>query len=177
MIRIGSRRGQGGDAVDALLDCHARIREMTALARALAGAHGRSEAEIAEAAARVRRYFTESLAHHVEDEEQSLLPRLRGRDPAVDAALDQMAAEHAAHEPLVAGLVTVCAVLESRPAALSEMRAELDPVSAQLAGELAIHLAGEEQIIFPAVRRLLSTDERDQIRAEMRARRGGERDG
>jgi iron-sulfur cluster repair protein YtfE (RIC family) len=177
VIRIGSRRGQGGDAVDALLDCHARIREMTALARALAGAHGRTEAEVAEAAARVRRYFTESLAHHVEDEEQSLLPRLRGRDPAVDAALDQMAAEHAAHESLVASLVAVCAALESRPAALSEKRAELDPVSAQLASELAVHLAGEEQIIFPAVRRLLSTDERDQVRAEMRARRGGERDG
>jgi iron-sulfur cluster repair protein YtfE (RIC family) len=174
---IGSRRVQGGDAVDALFDCHARIREMTALARALAGAQGRTDAEIAEAAARVRRYFTESLAHHVEDEEQSLLPRLRGRDPAVDAALDRMAGEHVAHEPLVAGLVAACAALESRPGALSGMRAELEQVSAQLAGELAVHLDAEEQIIFPAVRRLLSADERDQIRAEMRARRGGERHG
>ncbi len=175
MIRIGSRRGQGGDAVDALLDCHARIREMTALARALAGAHGRTEAEIAEAAARVRRYFTGSLAHHVEDEEQSLLPRLRGRDPALDAALDLMAGQHAAHEPLVAGLVAACAALESRPGALPEIRDELDRVGAQLASELAVHLDGEEKIVFPAVRRLLSAEERDQIRAEMRARRGGER--
>lgn len=175
MIKIGSRRGQSGDAVDALLDCHARIREMITLARALAGAHGRTDAEIAEAAARVRRYFIESLAHHVEDEEQSLLPRLRGRDPDVDAALDLMAAEHAAHEPLVARLVAACAALESRPGALPDMRDELDQVGAQLSGELAVHLDREEQVVFPAVRRLLSADERDQIRAEMRARRGGER--
>jgi iron-sulfur cluster repair protein YtfE (RIC family) len=158
--------------VDALLDCHERIRQMSGLARAIATAQGRPEGEIGEAAGRVRRYFTESLAHHVADEEESILPRLRGRDAAVDAALDSMEHEHRDHAQHVARLVAACAELEQRPGGLAELRAELDQVSARLVEDFEAHLAGEEKIVLPAIRRLLSEEERAQIRAEMRARRG-----
>jgi iron-sulfur cluster repair protein YtfE (RIC family) len=172
VIGIGGRRGGGNeDAVDALLECHDRIRQMTALARALAGARDRDEGEIGEAAARVRRYFSESLVRHVEDEEESLLPRLRGRDPQVDAALDRMASEHIDHGELVARLVSTCSRIEQRPTALPELRADLAQVTAALAEQFAVHLESEEQIVFPAVRRLLDAHERSSIRAEMRARR------
>jgi iron-sulfur cluster repair protein YtfE (RIC family) len=176
-IGIGPRRGAGGggpgeaDAVDALLDCHQRIRQMSGLARTIAAAQDRPDAEVREAAGRVRRYFTESLAHHVEDEESSLSPRLRGRETSVDDALDRMEAEHADHEPLIARLVAMCTELERNPAALAAVRAELDEVGTRLADDFAVHLDREEQIVFPAVRRLLGADERAAIRAEMRARR------
>lgn len=172
MIGIGTRRGQGGDVVDALLDCHERIRQMSSLARKIAAAEGQPEAEIGEAAGRVRRYFTESLAHHVADEEESILPRLRGRDAAVDAALESMEREHRDHEDVVARVVTACAQLERRPGQLAELRGELDEASARLVEAFAAHLDGEEKIVLPAIRRLLSEEERARIRAEMRARRG-----
>jgi hemerythrin-like domain-containing protein len=173
VITIGTRRGGTGDAVDALLECHERIRQMLQLARALAGAVDRPDAEVREAAGRIRRYFAGSLVRHVEDEEHSLVPRLRGRAPEVDAALDRMAGEHAGHEALRARLVDACAELERRPAALASLRSELADVSARLTDELAAHLDSEEQVLFPAVRRLLDDGERAAIRAEMRARRGG----
>ena len=159
--------------MDALLECHDRIRQMIALARAIAGAHARPDTEVSEAAGRVRRYFTDSLARHVEDEEESLLPRLRGRDIMVDAALERMAGEHELHGALLARLVAACADLERRPAELPQLRAELDEVSVRLGDEFAAHLDSEEQIVFPAVRSLLDDDERAQIRAEMHARRRG----
>jgi hemerythrin-like domain-containing protein len=176
VIGIGTRQRAGagggqGDAVDALLECHERIRQMSGLAGAIAAAQDRPDAEVREAAGRVRRYFSGSLAQHVEDEEQSLLPRLRGRDASIDAALARMETEHGEHEALVARLVAACTELERDPAALPVLRAELAEVSARLAGDFASHLDSEEQIVFPAVRQLLSADERDQIRAEMRARR------
>lgn len=157
--------------MDALIDCHERIRQMISLARKIAAAEGRADSEIREAAGRVRRYFTESLGHHVADEEESILPRLRGRDAAVDAALEGMEHEHRDHEENVARLVAACAELERQPAQLSRLRAEIDHVSTRLVEDFDAHLDGEEKIVLPAIRRLLSQDERAQIRAEMRARR------
>ena len=144
---------------------------MSSLARKIAAADGRPESEISEAAGRVRQYFTESLGHHVADEEESILPRLRGRDAAVDAALESMEHEHRDHAEVVARLVAACAELEQRPGQLAELRGELDHVSARLIEDFAVHLDGEESIVLPAIRRLLSKEERAQIRAEMRARR------
>ena len=148
--------------MDALLDCHERIRQMSSLARKIAAAEGRPEAEVSEAAGRVRRYFTESLAHHVADEEESILPRLRGRDAALDEALDSMEREHSDHDDVVARLVAACAELERRPGQLAELRSELEQVSARLVEDFAAHLDGEEKIVLPAIRRLLSEEERAQ---------------
>ena len=39
---------------------------------------------VLEASRRCERYFSEALPLHVEDEEQSLLPRRRGRTPELD---------------------------------------------------------------------------------------------
>jgi iron-sulfur cluster repair protein YtfE (RIC family) len=171
MIRIGERRAEAGDVVDALVECHGRIRDVTAIAARLGAAEGASEVEVREAAARVRRYFSESLPRHVADEEDSLEPRLRGRDPGLDAALDRMHREHRAHDPLVVRLVAACAEVEADPARLAALQPEIAAVTAELAAELAGHLASEEEQVFPALRRILSEEERAAIRAEMRARR------
>ena len=174
MLQIGTRRAEDGDLVDALLECHGRIRQITGVARALAVAGpDRAPQELREAAARVRRYFAEALPRHVEDEDASILPRLRGRDPDVDAALAAMSAEHEHHGAGVARLVELCARVERAPEELPALAAELDRVSRALEAEFAVHLEREERVILPAIRRLLGAEEQSAVRAEMRARRAG----
>ena len=83
LTRLG--RGAGAaDAVGLLLDCHERIRAFTAMASRLAAPGDPGPDAIRDAAARVHRYFAEALPLHAQDEEESLAPRLRGRDPDLD---------------------------------------------------------------------------------------------
>jgi iron-sulfur cluster repair protein YtfE (RIC family) len=172
MHRIGSTRASKGDLVDALLECHGRIRQMTAIARALVAAGpDRIDREVSEAAGRVRRYFVEALPRHVADEEESIRPRLRGREQVVDAAMAEMSADHHNHEAPVARLIELCSRLEVAPEALEAARGELDEVVRALESDFAVHLEREEQVIFPAIRRLLSSEEQAAIHGEMRARR------
>jgi iron-sulfur cluster repair protein YtfE (RIC family) len=159
------------DAVALLLECHTRIRAFLALARRIAEVDGAEG--VAEAAGRVRRYFTEALPLHAQDEEESIQPRLRGRDPSVDAELDAMTAEHRQHERPLATLVAACEEIARVPVRL----AELQPIVARAAGELAghfeEHLAREETVIFPAMRRLLDPAADAAVVREIRARRAG----
>ncbi len=97
MLTFGPRP-PAGDVVDLLLECHTRIRSFTTLAARLASTPGLAAAEVAEAAAGVHRYFTQALPLHARDEEESVLPRLRGRDPEVDRELAEMVHEHRGHE-------------------------------------------------------------------------------
>ncbi|MCC6558272.1 MAG: hemerythrin domain-containing protein, partial [Polyangiaceae bacterium] len=62
------------------------------------------------------------------------------------------------------------AELGQEPTALPRLAAGLQADTARLAALLDAHLAGEEAIVFPAVREHLSADA-PAIRAEMRARR------
>lgn len=169
-ITIG-RRKDPGDLVDALLDCHERIRRFSGIARRLADAQGATEADIAEAAESVRRYFQEGLPHHVADEEESILPRLRGKDLDADRALETMEREHRSHEPKLARLVELCATLATTPSRHPELNAELRTLSTELAEELERHLALEEEITFPAIRRHLPEDLQRTIAEEMSRRR------
>ncbi len=84
LTKIG-KPAAAGDAVGLLLECHERIRSFLALARRIAEVGPSAPGTVPEAAARVRRYFTEALPLHARDEEESILPRLRGLDPTVDA--------------------------------------------------------------------------------------------
>lgn len=171
MIEIGSRPGAPQDAVDLLLDCHARIRSFARLAARIAEQSGASDREVAESAARVRRYFALALPLHVADEEESVLPRLAGRDPALDAALSRMEAEHEGHEEDVGRLVALSGALAEDPGALPFLRGELQAVADRLVRAFDEHLRAEEEVVFPAVRKLLSSEELKAILAEVRARR------
>jgi len=173
VIRLGSPHqppAQPGDLVDALLDCHARIRDFVALALRLASASGLAEAEARQAAADVRRYFEVALPLHAADEEASILPRLRGLDPAVDAELDHMR-EHAEHDGAVGRLVAACRAIQERPGELCRAAPALAGAASELDQHFATHLAREERVIFPAIRARLGRDAQEAIRAEMRARR------
>jgi hypothetical protein len=170
LIQIGRREGsRPDDVVGALLDCHARIRAFTAIAQRIAAGEG-TQAEVAEAAARVERYFRVALPLHVADEELSLRPRLLAApvEPGILAALDAMSAEHGAIEALLAALLPRWAALSARPLDLAGLTLAED--SADLGRRFDAHLEQEERVLFPAVREHLAAAW-PAIRSEMAARR------
>jgi iron-sulfur cluster repair protein YtfE (RIC family) len=167
-----------GDAVGLLLDCHERIRTFLSLARRIAEAGAAEQGAVPEAAERVRRYFTEALPLHAHDEEQSILPRLRGKDATVDLALEVMAREHADHERPLRALVEACELLAREPGQHARLAPAVAAATDELEQHFAAHLRQEEEVIFPAVRRFLDARADAEIVKEMRARRrGGEKDG
>jgi iron-sulfur cluster repair protein YtfE (RIC family) len=173
MIQLGQAKAPArGDVVDALLDCHARIRAFTALAARLATSVGASPGEVRDAAEGVHRYFALALPLHADDEERSILPRLAGRDAAVDRELATMRREHVEHADAVSRLLSACEAVRADPAALPRVAEALGRAAEDLSRHFTEHLAREEQVIFPAVRAALGPAELDAIRAEMRARRG-----
>ncbi len=171
LTRFG-KPAAAGDAVDLLLECHERIRSFLALARRTAEASRADQDGIPEVAASVHRYFRQALPLHAKDEEESILPRLRGKDPRVDAELDVMVREHAEHERPLGALVEACEVLAHGPARHAELVPTIAMATEELERHFAVHLRREEEVIFPAVRRLLDRSSDSEIVKEIRARRG-----
>jgi len=161
------------DTVDLLLECHVRIRHFVAMAQRLGGAFLATPEEIADTATRVHRYFGEALPLHVRDEEDSLAPRLRGRDPVLDAAIAVMEREHGEHQASLAALVRAVAAVALDPARHRALAVEVRWAADDLARQLEYHLAQEEAVVLPAVRRLLDAQADAAIVAEMRERRVG----
>jgi hypothetical protein len=174
VLTVLGRSSRPAGAVDLLLECHDRIRSFLALALRIPGAVAEDPVLVAEAAERVRRYFVEALPLHAQDEEQSILPRLRGADPAVDAALAAMAREHLEHERPLGALVAECDLLSRDPGRLRERAALVGAPARELEAHFALHLRGEEEVIFPAVRRLLDPAADLAVVGEIRRRRGVE---
>jgi hemerythrin-like domain-containing protein len=141
------------------------------LAVKLAVAEEVSPQEVREVAGRIRRYFGEALPKHTRDEDESIVPRLAGKEPEVDAVLSRMGREHLQHEAHVAQLVALCAQLENSPEQLAELRTELGRVAQALEAEFSSHLAEEERVVLPAIRRLLSMEEQASLLSEFRERR------
>ncbi len=171
LISIGkSPKAEALDLVDVLLECHERIRRFTSMARAVAERADLPADEAIEACARVERYFGEALPLHVCDEEQSVLPRLRGVEPELDRALATMAEQHASHEPKLDALERASAAVRAAPGD-PRLRAALADAARELEREFDEHLALAESIVFPAIRRLLPVPAQAEIIAELRLRR------
>ena len=171
LLQIG-RRQHEPELVDLLTECHKRIRSFLDLAHRVATTPGLHPDDISGAAAQVHRYFTGAFPLHMADEDELLLPRLRGREAALDAALDRMQADHEEHADLVEHLVALCDELMRDPRRLAARTRELGETVDELTLGLEAHLSLEELVIFPRLDRL-SAVERAAIRREMRARRGG----
>lgn len=170
-IQLGTKKKEAtGELVDLLLECHGRIRTFSALARTLGETKGVPADEVKETAARVRRYFFEALPLHVRDEEETILPRLRGASPEVDRALAAMQSEHHGHEPLLEELRAICDDLIAHPDRHAARAERLAHVARHLEADFATHLDAEERIVFPALARL-APDLRAQMIGELRARR------
>lgn len=153
-----------------LLACHQRIRAFSQLALTAAVRHDVPPDETRDACARCARYFREALPLHVADEEESLLPRLRGQRTALDEALATMHAQHAEHAAPLAELLAALARVGDAPGDLT-LREPLRDVAARVEREFAAHLALEESVVFPALAELLSAAQQAEVVAELRARR------
>jgi iron-sulfur cluster repair protein YtfE (RIC family) len=170
MLHAIGRKAPTEELIELLLACHERIRAFADLAVAIGERADATDAEVVHASERVQRYFSEVLPLHVEDEELGVFPRLSGRSPEVDAALDRMCEEHDQHSAPLRRLLGCCASLPSHPGDVGA-RAELAGVAAGLRAEFELHLEAEERVVFPAIRALLTADEQRSIVRELRARR------
>jgi iron-sulfur cluster repair protein YtfE (RIC family) len=170
LIRIGDTKPTS-DIVDLLLECHERILAFAGLACRLAGTDGLTHDDIRDAAARIVRYFSQSLPLHVADEEESIVPRLSGINAELDQALQSMHEEHADHACDLEVLLRICRILESSPERLREFRVDLLNSASSLQQKFIAHLHHEEYVILPAIRSLLSAADREAMLRELRARR------
>jgi iron-sulfur cluster repair protein YtfE (RIC family) len=170
LVNIGPA-AEPSDVVELLAACHDRIRFFLDLAQRLSDVTDTSDRDIQDASGRIVRYFSEALPLHVADEEESIIPRLTGRDPALDTTLKMMHREHSQHTPDIDRLLALCRVLEASPQRLPELSTTLKEISSKLASDLNSHLREEEDIVLPAIRSLWSEEEQDGVLGELRARR------
>jgi hemerythrin-like domain-containing protein len=153
-----------------LLACHGRIRKYLKICWQL-GEAGLQDLEAIQNSARdSAKYFLEALPLHMLDEHDSIMPRLSGLSPRMDAALARMQLEHLLEEDTVRELVGYCETLSGAPLRLEAIREDLRQCVRRLTVTLESHLSGEEREIFPALLDLPIAVQTE-IVAEMRARR------
>lgn len=140
------------DVIAVLLDCHEGIRQHVALARTLARPELLGGESFSRTARRVRRYFERIVPLHTRDEEESLVPRLRGVDPALDRELNARVREHRASPRAIAALIAACEEVVRVPGRLDRVAPYLARAAEELEGAFADHLAHEERVLFPAAR-------------------------
>ncbi len=169
LLQIGQKHQSPKDLVGLLLECHERIRTFIGLARAVGERSDLPEAEVLDLCSRVERYFTDALPLHVADEEQSILPRLEGQSAPLDQTLRTMREQHATHEPKLQALLRASSQVRENPNHPAR-RDRLRTTAIELEREFAEHLALEENLLFPAVRRILPPTQA-LIVQELRARR------
>ena len=170
VIQIGRQtRGSGVGAL--VLECHDRIRSSIAIAEKLGAATAPPYDDVRATAKRVYDYFADALPLHVADEEETFAPLLRGKDREADAALEEMARQHATHVEPLSRLLDLCQALIASPERHAELAPLLLDVSTTLRREFDAHLAIEETIILPAILRCLDPSEHAAMITEIRARR------
>jgi hemerythrin-like domain-containing protein len=170
LITLGAKRETSDAPLDLLEACHGRIRRFLSLARAV-GARELPKAEAVDVAGQVVRYFRVAFPLHLLDEDLSLFPRLQGREPAVDAALARMRAEHPVVDAQLLPLVALCEAVHAEGEATFARRGALLALAPSIEQAFEAHLVHEEQVLFPAAKRLLTQAEQVALREELRARR------
>ena len=169
---LGKKPQRPSGLVELLLACHERIRRFTALAQTIALSRDAPDAEVVEACGAVERYFARALPLHVADEEESILPRLRGLDSELDHALTHMHVQHQSHTAPLARLLGALAAVAAAPEQAAP-RAHLAAVATELVQTFEEHLMLEESVIFPRLGQL-ERHVQDEVLRELRARRAGD---
>lgn len=175
-IRLQQPAGQTKDAVDLLQDCHGRIRHFTGVAVRLCEAVQPDADQVRDAATSVYRYYSIALPLHEEDENLSTYPRLFAAVPTghLAQACDDMVAQHAEIDALVAELTPLWGELAEHPEHLDALRAAMEPRVRRLQQLWTTHLALEEETIFPSMRQFLGAEPLAAILDEMKQRRNGQ---
>ena len=167
--------GAGFDEpIEMWLACHERVRRFARLLGRLVHHVSQSGADVEarEAATAIRRYFNEAAPRHHEDEEVDMFPLLRerGTDPTVLEVLDRVEADHVAMAGLWRQLDAVLARISAGEPAVPD-----EALAAQFAAMYDAHIDAEENILLPALRRVVAAAEWKAIGSVMAERRGQER--
>jgi len=167
--------GAGFDEpIEMWLACHERVRRFARLLGRLVHhvSQRGADDEAREAATAIRRYFNEAAPRHHEDEEVDMFPLLRerGADPTVLEVLDRVEADHVAMAGLWRQLDAVLARISAGEPAVPD-----EALVAQFATMYDAHIDAEENILLPALRRVVAAAEWNAIGRAMAERRGQER--
>lgn len=175
-VQIGAKTHDFSDPTGLLSDCHRRIEMFLASLQRVAEVIDSplsSEARTALEAA--LRYFHEAAPRHTKDEEESLFPRLRRiHNQEIESALSALNALEDDHRRADALHAEVHALglqcLEKGYLSLHETDRFRGVVS-DLASIYKEHIQIEDNVIFPAAKRALSTAQKSSIANEMASRR------
>jgi hemerythrin-like domain-containing protein len=157
------------DPLGLLRACHDRILgHCCTLVRLAEHLHKKGlDREARDAMARIHRYFTTAGAHHHCDEEEDLFPRLRGRDPKLDALMDDLIDQHRRMDRLWEQLGPILAEPDrvGDPNRFESMVDEFVKAYRQ-------HVVTENTRLLPAAEPLIPDAERRDLGRAMAARRG-----
>jgi hemerythrin-like domain-containing protein len=175
-VQIGAKSHDFSNPTGLLSDCHRRIEMFLGLLQRVAPVIDSSFTADARTALETSlRYFQEAAPKHIEDEEESVFPRLRRMsNPEIEralATLDELEDDHrrasALHtEVHVLGLQC----LEKGRLSLREADSFRRAVS-DLSSIYGKHIRIEDDIVFPAAQRALSRSQKSAIAREMASRR------
>jgi len=177
-IQIGAKPDSGfDDPLGMLKDCHRRVEHFLHILcvvaeRAAGGALSDEQAAAVQAALQ---YFRVGGKRHTADEEESLFPRLRQiQDSEIEnalASLDALEADHHKANTLhgeVDVLGTRCLYERCLPATEAARFRQAVNNLAAIYGE---HIRIEDEVVFPAAKRRLSSPQQSAIANEMASRR------
>lgn len=180
-IQFRSPAGGFDEPLELWLACHERVQRFCNLLGRLkehVEKHG-ADAEAAESATSIRRYFNEAAPRHHEDEEIDLFPRLLTRldeqattpdadEPVhVRAAIDVLTAEHRSNAVLWAAIDAALARIAQGKAAVLEA-SQVEAFSRTYRR----HIEVEESVVMPAMQRHFSAADWNDVGAAMARRRG-----
>ena len=177
-IQFRSTAGGFDEPLELWLACHERVQRFCNLLGRLkehVEKHG-ADAEAAESATSIRRYFNEAAPRHHEDEEVDMFPRLRERldserDKTVLDVLDQVEADHLEMAGLWKRLDAALAeVSRGRNVALEQ------PLIDRFATMYRHHIDAEERVVLPALKKALNRNDWQAVGRSMAERRGLEWD-
>ena len=158
---------------DMLEACHERVQRTLALLRKLCDyLHDHACDDSARQAARdVLRYFDMAAPLHHEDEELHVFPPLLAQgEAAVVALVRQLQNDHERmHAHWQDARARLLSLAEGRQTAFT---AQDEAAFARFAEGYAAHIRGEEEVVYPAARALLSSDAVQAMGQDMRQRRG-----
>ncbi|MDP2304694.1 MAG: hemerythrin domain-containing protein [Pseudomonadota bacterium] len=155
------------DPVAAFRACHERIRLFTAGLHRIASLPDLADPRVPSAAAQARRYFSEGLPLHADDEDLSLAPRLRIVAPECGPLLDELERDHRQIDACLATLLPLLGTLaEEGRVPHTTFRVAVSFLSSLLLP----HIAREEEELFPLCVRL-SAEDRVDIARELVERR------
>ncbi len=180
-IQFRSPAGGFDEPLELWLACHERVQRFCNLlerVREHVERHG-ANAEAAESATSIRRYFNEAAPRHHADEEIDLFPRLLMRldeqatgidaDEAsrVRSAIGVLTAEHRANEVLWAALdASLARIARGEAAGLDAAGVEAFSLTYRQ------HIEVEESVVMPAMQRHFSATDWNEVGAAMAMRRG-----